>query len=92
METASHQTFEKTDFTKETLGQEYESCVFSQCNFVSVNLSNIKFSECEFVNCNMSNVVVGFCSLGISHHEALHLSQRHCSYCNSQIHTLRILY
>lgn len=53
-----NQTFEKLDFTKEALGQEYESCVFSQCNFVGVNLSNIKFSECEFVNCNMSMVKV----------------------------------
>lgn len=58
MNVSENHTFEKIDFTKETLGQEYESCVFSQCNFVGANLSNVKFSECEFVNCNMSNVIV----------------------------------
>lgn len=58
MSVFENQTFEKIDFTKEALGQEYESCVFSQCNFVGMNLSNVKFSECEFVNCNMSNIVV----------------------------------
>ena len=58
MNVSENQTFEKIDFTKESVGQEYESCVFSQCNFIGANLSNVKFSECEFVNCNMSNVVV----------------------------------
>ncbi len=58
MNVFENQTFEKIDFTKEALGQEHESCIFSQCNFVGANLSNIKFSECEFVGCNMSNVIV----------------------------------
>lgn len=53
-----HQTFEKIDFIKEKLEEGYESCTFTQCNFVGANLSSVKFSECEFVNCNMSNLIV----------------------------------
>lgn len=46
---------EKEDFQLNAfLTGEYENCIFSQCNFSSVNLSLSVFIDCEFINCNLS--------------------------------------
>lgn len=35
---------------------EYEKCSFTNCDFSSVDLSNVKFIDCSFLNCNLSLV------------------------------------
>lgn len=37
---------------------EYENCVFQNCNFLEVNLSNTEFVECKFIDCDLSMVAV----------------------------------
>jgi len=47
-------TFNGTDFSKVNLDREYDSCQFVNCNFLGVDLSNIKWLECDFEACNFS--------------------------------------
>ena len=47
--------FEGEDYTTSLLPKnEYELCVFKDCNFANSDISNITFTECEFVNCDLS--------------------------------------
>ncbi|MEM7297954.1 MAG: pentapeptide repeat-containing protein [Bacteroidota bacterium] len=39
--------------------EEYECCVFKNCDFSTSDFSRIKFLECEFKDCNLSNVLMG---------------------------------
>ncbi len=47
--------FNKVDFSKQKLSNEYDCCTFTDCNFENVKIGNNTFIECEFVNCNFSN-------------------------------------
>ena len=43
------------DFTKTTIELgEYEGCSFSNCHFLSVDLSHLNFIDCVFTNCDLS--------------------------------------
>ena len=47
--------YKGVDFaTQPLLIGEYESCVFSNCNFANSDLSKLIFIECEFDSCNFS--------------------------------------
>lgn len=49
------QTFNKRDFKKDPLYiNEFENCIFNDCNLAGVDLSQFKFHECEFNNCDLS--------------------------------------
>jgi fluoroquinolone resistance protein len=49
------QTFDKFDFTVSPPEKgDYDHCVFTNCNFASVNLSELKFIDCAFSGCNLS--------------------------------------
>lgn len=51
------QQFENIKFQVEPLALgEYENCVFKQCDFSGINLSEIKFIDCEFIGSNLSLV------------------------------------
>jgi len=44
--------FKNIDFTTgKLLGEEYENCIFVNCNFSKTNCSEVKFIESEFDNC-----------------------------------------
>ena len=50
-------TYKNQDFTKQELPQdEYEECIFTNCNLSGENLSHYIFSDCKFLDCNLSNV------------------------------------
>ncbi len=37
---------------------DYESCIFSECNFLNSDLSEISFHRCEFINCDLSMATI----------------------------------
>lgn len=48
-------TFERIDYTVNLLARdEYENCIFKNCNFHKSDLSNIVFRECTFDGCDFS--------------------------------------
>ena len=50
-------TFDKIDFTQQPHSPgEYDNCIFINCNFENVDLSEFKFVESEFKFCNLSLV------------------------------------
>jgi uncharacterized protein YjbI with pentapeptide repeats len=53
-----NELFENSDCTKKnSLSDEYEECVFKNCNFYETDLSSIVFRECVFENCDFSLAV-----------------------------------
>ena len=47
--------FRGIDFkSKKQFGEEYEHCVFVNCNFAKADCSEIKFIDCEFDSCDFS--------------------------------------
>ena len=48
-----NQTFEKISAIDNA--NEYEGCVFDQCDLSEAYLTSTKFIECEFIECNLSN-------------------------------------
>ncbi len=48
---AQDEIFENIDFL---LNKEYENCVFNNCDFDSIKLSEFKFIDCTFNGCNLS--------------------------------------
>lgn len=52
--------FEDESYLEKGLAKgEYDHCVFKNCDFQDVYLSNISFLECTFIDCQMSNCKVG---------------------------------
>jgi fluoroquinolone resistance protein len=50
-------TFTRKDFTKVPLPLgEYDSCIFSSCNFTGSDLSGIRLIDCTFESCDLSLV------------------------------------
>lgn len=50
-----HKKFSKQDYTKKRLlKEEYESCVFENCDFSGSNLTEIVFIDCTSSGCNLS--------------------------------------
>lgn len=48
--------FTSLDFTVKPLVKgEYERCLFINCNFAGIDLSEFVFSECRFTDCDLSN-------------------------------------
>lgn len=48
-------TFQNIDYTQNVIDKgEFENCVFSQCNFEGVDLSQNIFIDCTFSSCNLS--------------------------------------
>ncbi len=42
------------DFNKTQIGEEYEDCIFSNCDFSGMVLNNTNFEDCIFDSCNLS--------------------------------------
>jgi fluoroquinolone resistance protein len=54
------QTFDKSDFTESRMSaEEYDNCIFNNCNFAGTDLSGIKLIDCEFNGCNLSLAKLG---------------------------------
>ncbi len=50
-----NQKFDRVDYSNEQIIiGEYEKCIFLNCNFSNVDLSDITFTQCTFNNCNLS--------------------------------------
>jgi fluoroquinolone resistance protein len=48
-------TYNKKDFTQVPLAPgEYDSCIFSSCNFTGSDLSGLRFIDCTFESCDLS--------------------------------------
>ncbi len=51
--------FKGLDYSNKQLDNaDYESCLFSACNFAGVDLSNVSFTDCEFVDCDLSSAKI----------------------------------
>ncbi len=46
------------DYTTTKIKNDYESCIFTNCNFSEISLRSFRFTECEFMDCDLSNAKI----------------------------------
>lgn len=76
--------FRDIDFkSKKQIGEEYENCVFMNCNFAKTDCSEIKFIDCEFDSCDFSAAKILNTSFQNTQFRACKLLGLHFEDCNS---------
>lgn len=78
------QNFSAEDFTrKSAIQKHYESCVFTNCNFASADLSGVIFIDCRFSECDLSLSKLDNTAFRDCHFKKCKMLGLHFDKCNS---------